>query len=334
MHRFCFIPVVLLLLLPLGRSGSAQEEAFALPSDPAMWVNSAPISLEALKGKSALLWFYEEDCPRCRGKWPEMIGLSKKFEGRPIVFIGVNSGNLRPNVQNYLREVSVPWPTIADPTRQFEKLCGVPEISLQNIYQVRTIGPDGRLQQASFDNLAGAAEAALVGAKWNIDPASIPAPLKPAWTAVEFGDYAAGAALIKKSLNANKLEIKQGAAILQEYVDQQIDQGLAAAQAVTAMGDPWKAYSAYHRLTTQFAGYSLPGEVTSQLKQLAANDDVKKELARQKQLQGAKKSLTSTSRAGRVGAINRLKKLVQEAPESDAGKQAGELLQQLDGASP
>ena len=330
MRDLAKLTLIVVAVLLSVREASAQEAAPVLPSDPSMWVNSAPISLQALKGKAALLWFYEEDCPKCRAKWPEMIGLSKKFAGQPIVFIAVNSGNHRPDVEGYLREVSVPWPTIVDPTRGFEKQWGIPEVSLQNIYQLRTIGADGRVQRGSPDNLEGAAEAALAGAKWNVEPASIPAALRPAWSAVEFGDYPAGASLIKKNLASKKPDLKQGATTLQEYVQTKIDEGVAAAKSAADSGKSWQAYRAYDDVATQFKGYELPAEVGSQLKQLAADEQVKLELAALKQLTSAKKSLGSTSRAGRVGAVNRLKKLVEEAPDSDAAKEAAELLKQVE----
>lgn len=317
------------LLLPAIQAVAQEDSAPSLPSDPSMWVNSGPITMQALKGKAALLWFYEEDCPKCRGKWPEMVALSQKFADQPIVFIAVNSGNSRLDVASYLREVSVPWPTIVDPTRAFEQQWGIPEISLQNIYQVRTIGADGRVQPARADDLEGTADAALVGAKWNVEPTSIPPALKPAWSAVEFGDYAAGAALIKKSLVSNKPELKQGATTLRDYVQTKIDEGLDAAKSAVGSGNRWQAYKAYDEVAAQFKGYELPAEVASELKQLAADGQVKRELAAHKQLTAAKKSLSSTARAGRVGAVNRLKKLVQESSDTDAGKEAAELLKQV-----
>jgi hypothetical protein len=173
-----------------------------------------------------------------------------------------------------------------------------------------------------------------VGAKWNVEPASIPAALKPAWSAVEFGDYPAGAALIKKSLTSNKTEVKQGAAVLQDYVKTKLDEAVTAAKTTAEKEDPWQSYTAYKSVATHFAGYELPATVTSELKQLAGDEQVKKQLAGLKQLESAKKSLGSSSRAGRVAAVNRLKKLVQDAPDSDAGKEAAELLKQSGSGMP
>ena len=77
-------------------TGQAADDAFRLPDQPAAWVNSPPISLSALKGKAAVLWFYEEQCPNCKKKWPALLAAAKQYEGQPIVFIAVNSGNSRP----------------------------------------------------------------------------------------------------------------------------------------------------------------------------------------------------------------------------------------------
>jgi len=317
----------ILLVISFGLLlATAQAQELVLPTEPSQWVNSAPITLESLKGKAALLWFFEEECPRCRGKWPEMVALSKKYEGKPIAFIAVNSGNFRPEVASYLQETSVPWPTIVDPLRQFEKICGVNEISLQNIYQAVVITPDGRLRRGDSSNLEGTVESALKDAKWNVDPASIPTPLKKAWQAIEFGDYAGGATLVKKGLTAGKQDIKQAATTLNDFVKARIDEELAAAKKTQEGGDKWRTFRAFQSIADRFAGYEVPEEVAATVAELAKDEKVKKQQALLKQLTGAKKSLTSTSRAGRAGAINRLKKIVEEAPESDAGQEAAELL--------
>jgi hypothetical protein len=41
------------------RTNSADPE-FQLPSNPAQWINSRPISMEQLRGKAAVLYFFEE----------------------------------------------------------------------------------------------------------------------------------------------------------------------------------------------------------------------------------------------------------------------------------
>lgn len=65
MHRFqrgCPVVVVLLAVLssPSASAQRAPRTAEMLPTDAASWLNSAPITAEMLKGKAAVLWFYEE----------------------------------------------------------------------------------------------------------------------------------------------------------------------------------------------------------------------------------------------------------------------------------
>jgi len=84
---------------------TAADTTELLPRDPTAWLNSPPLSVDALKGKGVVLWFFEEQCPRCRAKWPGMYELAKRFEGQPVVFIAVNSGTSPIEVAQYAREV-------------------------------------------------------------------------------------------------------------------------------------------------------------------------------------------------------------------------------------
>lgn len=38
----------------------AQEERITLPTNPSQWINSQPISVDAIKGKGVVLYFFEE----------------------------------------------------------------------------------------------------------------------------------------------------------------------------------------------------------------------------------------------------------------------------------
>lgn len=49
-----------LLVLTICSGLPAQEQTVDLPSNPAQWLNSPPISLSAMKGKGAVLYFFEE----------------------------------------------------------------------------------------------------------------------------------------------------------------------------------------------------------------------------------------------------------------------------------
>ena len=139
-NRFLLAVFVVLGSCAGGFSAQAVgQEKPQLPDDPSQWVNGGPITGDMLKGKAAFLWFYEEQCPRCREKWTSLVAISKRFEDQPIVFIAVNSGNSRESVEAYAKEVKLPWPVIVDPKRELEQQCLGNQISLQNITQVKLV---------------------------------------------------------------------------------------------------------------------------------------------------------------------------------------------------
>lgn len=39
---------------------TAQESSVTLPAAPGQWLNSSPISMQAMRGKGAVLYFFEE----------------------------------------------------------------------------------------------------------------------------------------------------------------------------------------------------------------------------------------------------------------------------------
>jgi thiol-disulfide isomerase/thioredoxin len=327
--------VASLLLLGFAQDAAGQNAPrgnFQLPSDPAAWVNTnGPISLQTLAGKGVVLYFYEEGCPRCRDRWPGILAIAKKYEGKPVFFMAVNSGNSRTEVEQYARDVSLTWPIIVDSTREFEKQSGIGEISLQNIYQAGIITSEGTFRRASASDLEGAAEAALAGAKWEVDPAGIPVTLQAAWTAIEFGNPSGAAAAVKKGLTSPKADVKAAATRLNDAVQAKIKSLVDAAKNAETTGNKWMAYKSYQAAIDQYGGYDLPPEVRANQKTLGEDEAVKKQVLAQKGLESAAKLLRSPAASVRRGAITKLKKLAEDYPDTDAAAEAQKLVAQLGG---
>ncbi len=313
-----------LIGLPLAVAQSPDAPAF--PTDPAQWINAAPLTAEALRGKAAFLWFYEEGCPRCRGKWPEMQATAKKFEGRPIIFIAVNSGNNRADVQTYVREVGLKWPVIVDPDRSFEKQHGVDNISLQNIYQARYITADGKARNGSWNDIEGTITRALSDASWKVDPQSIPLALRDAWLAIEFNNYAAAGTTVKKSLTSSKADVKEGAQALQAVVQKEIDAAAASFQQAADAQQTWKACEIADQMAVTFRGFDLPLELVKTRKQLSGDPQVKAAQVALKGLEAARRQLASSNEAARKNATATLEKIVQDYADTRLAQQAQAIL--------
>lgn len=296
------------------------------PDAAAQWINSAPLSAEQLKGKAALLWYFEEDCPRCREKWPAMLELSRRYADEPIVFIAVNSGSARGEIETYAKQNRINWPIIVDSSREFEKASDVGEISLQNIHQMKLLMGDGTFRNGNWQDLEGSITAGLKGAEWRVDPKSVAAPLKGAWVDVELGRYASAASVLTKSLKAPKPEVKESAEKLVEFVKEQFDADLASAKSLEESGEKWKAYRAYSTLLDKFKGYEMAESVEKTRKQLSTDRVVKEELAAWKLYEQAAKQIASPAAATKKRANSILEKLVKDQPETEAGQKARELL--------
>lgn len=314
--------VVGLSTTPARSQVEGEANKRTLPTNPAMWLNSPPITSDMLAGKAAFLWFFEEGCPTCREKWPNLLATAKKFEGKPVVFIGVNSGNSRNEVLEYVRDVDCNWPVIVDTDRAFEKAAGVGEISLQNIHQARMIDGTGNWTPGDWSDVAGSVERVLKTAAWRVDPSVVPDVLKPAWVQVEFGNYAAAAPLISKQVNSPKPEVKAAAEKLTDAVRKELDAVATAATQARDGGDKWQAFKQYTALATKFKGFELPTDAVSTLKDLGADEGVKKELVAAKQWEAAQRVVAGGGLAGKSAAS----RIATQFPDTEAGRQAQAVL--------
>ncbi|TWT99564.1 thiol-disulfide oxidoreductase [Botrimarina colliarenosi] len=321
-----------------GQTGSGAErpeQKFTLPSDPRLWHNSPPLSMESLAGKGVVFYFFEEECPRCAANWPNLQGLSKQYEGKPVLFIGVNSGSDPRVLKRYLAQNRVGWPIIHDYDRSLETAMGVPKLSLQGeVFAVRYVAGDGSMGNGQGADFAGTAESALRGAEWRVDPKTVPPKLLSAWRAIELGDFAAAARPVYQAADSKDDDLKAGGDRLLEAVQAEVTEAAESAQESLSEGDEWAAYKGLEGIGHQFAGYEfdLVERAKTKAKELAKSDAVKDQLAASRLLD---KAMATASRGG-SGAMNRakglLKRVVEDYPSTESAGKAQELLATVDAA--
>lgn len=312
-------------ILALAQEGSASKNEPKLPTHPTAWINSPPITNEMLAGKAAVLYFFDEQCPRCVEAWPRVLMQAAKFDGTPVMFIAVNSGTARPQLEAYLRKNKVNWPTICDSDRSFENQFGF-TVSLENIKQVRLLMPNGTFKPGDSDNIEGSAVDAMREAKWKVEPKEVPPVLHSAWLAIEFGKYPDAAQLVKKNLNG-KGEIKEAATRLNQIVLDDLNGQLEAAKKSLDDGKKWDAYKRYSLIPLKFKGFAVPTEVAAQIKELATDEAIKEEQTAMRLLDNAIQA-ASRSPSARKGAIRQLEKLIKDHPETEAAAEAQKLIEQ------
>ena len=325
---YAFISCLLLLIeSPAVTAQDAAKPAPKFPSSTSQWINSPPITNEMLVGKAAVLYFFEEECPKCVEAWPKVLSATTKFEGQPVLFIAVNSGTARPQLENYLRRNKVTWPVICDSDRSFESQFPF-KISLQNIKQIYLVLPNGSLKTGEFDNLEGSAVDALREAKWRVDPKDLPQQLHTAWQAIEFGKYSEAAPLLKKHLNA-KGAIKESAQMLNQVVLDDLTAQVESAKKALDDDKKWSAFKKYSVIPVKFKGFAVPSDVATTLKELAGDEAIKEELAAYKTLELAKQSAAKSPTA-RKGALKQLQNLIKDHGNTEAAQEADEILKQAE----
>ncbi|MDP2315826.1 MAG: DUF255 domain-containing protein [Pseudomonadota bacterium] len=93
----------------------------ALPTDPASWLNSAPLPLDALRGNVVVLDFWTYCCINCMHVLPELQKLEDVTVDDPVVVIGVHAAKFATereaaNVARAVRRHHVHHPVVLDPT--------------------------------------------------------------------------------------------------------------------------------------------------------------------------------------------------------------------------
>ena len=295
------------------------------PEDERVWLQGTPLTKEMLKGKAAVLLFFEEECPRCASRWPDMTEVSKQFEGKPIAFIAVNSGSDPRMLQQYARQQGISWSVIADFDRSFEKMMKVSPISLQNIVQVRYITADGVSHTGKWSDLPATAKAALKDAKWNVDPKEVPDELQDAWYDIEFGNYAKVARVVNKE-SAKSGPLQEAAEKLLAVVEKNLKEDYDVAKKHFRDKKKWDAYKQLIMIEEKYDGYKLPDAFEVGLSKLKGDETVK---AEQKAMRSFDKANALLMRGKLPQAKKSLERLISGSQGTEAATKAAELVKQI-----
>ena len=85
----------------------------------AVWINSPPLTLKALKGKVVVLDFWAFDCAPCVEAMPHIVKLNEKYAGKGMVLIGVHTPRADyernvSNVREAIGRMGVRYPVVID----------------------------------------------------------------------------------------------------------------------------------------------------------------------------------------------------------------------------
>lgn len=122
MKRLAFAAALLLMLACQAPAAMTREIAEPVPAPEISaenWINSAPLTLEALRGKVVLVEFWTFACWNCKNVEPHVKGWHKKFAGRGLTIVGVHTPEFErekviENVRAYVEKNAIVYPVAID----------------------------------------------------------------------------------------------------------------------------------------------------------------------------------------------------------------------------
>jgi methionine-R-sulfoxide reductase len=114
--------LALLLTALLTRSAPTLSDEGSFPGfdGGTEWINSAPLTANAIRGKVVLVDFWTFECSNCLNALPHVKELEAKYRDKGLVVVGVHSPELADekvpsNVRSAVRRLGVVYPVVLDP---------------------------------------------------------------------------------------------------------------------------------------------------------------------------------------------------------------------------
>lgn len=96
---------------------------------------------EQLNGKVAVIDFWGSDCLPCREAVPELNSLSKEFEKKPVIIVGINVDENEKDTKAFLDEFKPQYLLLDDGKHKF-----IPKMGIELMPTTYVIGKAGRVQ--------------------------------------------------------------------------------------------------------------------------------------------------------------------------------------------
>jgi hypothetical protein len=219
-------------------------------------------------------------------------------------------------------------PVFADPMSLMERRYGQ-TLSLQNIWQFRVVGPDGKISGYTMES--GDIDKALEKVELKFNPEDYNEKVRPVVELFEWNQYPAGMAKLKPLLKHKDEEVADSATKLMEAVKAEGEKWLTDAE-VAAVEEPVKAYDLYGKTIASFGPADELGKKAAEgQKKLKTDEKVKTELEARKMYDKMINAMSVATAKQKPDVAKFAESIVKKYPDTPTGKKAGELKQELGG---
>lgn len=314
-------------LLSAMLAGAARGGAPEFP--PGSFSDGGHYKLSDFDGKVLVLFFYEQNCPRCRGLIPERNKVVDQFKNKPVKFIAVAPGDTLNDALAYTRETKLKMPAFSDIFGVMQTRYGF-QISMQNIYQFRIIGPKGDIVGMSME--PAEIEKAVASVSWKYKDAGYHASLSGIIDMLEWNQYEPALRQLKPLVKAGNKAVAESATKLLEAVKTEGAAWLEEAGKFAEI-EPVKAFDLYRKASNAFAGDDLGKQADVALKGLSKNKAVLDELAARDMFDQMSRISARATMNQKPAFINQALAIAKKYPDAPTGKKAGELADDLQKAT-
>jgi thiol-disulfide isomerase/thioredoxin len=127
--KFVFAVIALAAAPHCVSPGNAQAAPEFTQTDAKAWINSAPLTLESLRGRVVLIDFWAFECWNCYRSFPWLNSLEERFEGEEFTIVGVHSPEFErekdiDSVRAKAREFDLKHPIMIDNDHSYWRAIG------------------------------------------------------------------------------------------------------------------------------------------------------------------------------------------------------------------
>jgi cytochrome c biogenesis protein CcmG, thiol:disulfide interchange protein DsbE len=98
----------------IATSVDKQQIVQAYPFSRPRVGGSGTVSLAGLRGKVVVLNFWQSYCPPCTHEAPVVSEVSKQWQGKNVVFVGVDEQDLAGPATKFMKRFDITYPVISD----------------------------------------------------------------------------------------------------------------------------------------------------------------------------------------------------------------------------
>ena len=314
-----FVAGLLLVLTALP----AYTEAPEFP--PGTFTDGNSYSLEELRGGVVVLFFYEQNCPRCLGKIPDRNKIVEQFRGQPVTFIAIAAGDSATDAAAYVKRSGLDMPVFADKLSLMEDLYDT-KISLDNIWQFRVIDAEGNVVGSVMD--AKAINRALATAQQPYRAEDYDEKLAPVVALLNQGKHRAAMRGLRRYLSSRDEAVKASAQALDDAVAEQAKGWMQQADGLMASA-PIQAGKLYTNASNVLSREAFGQDGRKKLASLKSSPAVKDETAARKmyaKMAAAIEKMTPDQTAELILFAN---KIAEKYPESPTGKRCAAMVAKI-----